>query len=506
MTSQASSKPTHENLVDFYQSLLGSLSMETDSEGLVSMSFGGQQVPAVCSGKRLVIPTRDALRAGHWDQRIAFHPLAENVYRGESPVLKKLRNLVIFRLSSVLSILITELTDLAADKDNHSKLSPSQSKLLNILKDANADTAKDYGKVLNSTSTTHNRLISIYLKRGGRFKGHEHSRVAVASFPIMEEFNKDDPKDRTVFGVKLRVRDFDGLKNLLEYLLPSINKEEAYSHGTNTLVAPYFNVLLHSYLKIAKDLNKVTRRFKARMDADVYEQILIDTSWEDEVDDLAKYRDLIPTLEGNAGEPNVDGEDATPDGVEPPPGESKPKPKKGKDIYSKWIQEQKAEEERSQQEAPPPSQTPSGVEPPPWETPPQAPTPPPAQPSQPAQGGSGHGLSWSEIQRRRQANLSQPPQPVAPPPQYPQQPQVAPPGFAGQPVQQQVPPPGFPQQQPAWNRPQQPTNTFASHPRNMPQQQWGPQQGNWQQQQQQGWGGQQQPQQGWGGPVYPGGI
>lgn len=492
MTSNSASKPTQQGLLDFYRSILGSLGTPVNEEDMVSMEIGGQHFPCKCNGRRVVIPTPKILKESQWDKYIAFHPLSENVYRGESPMLKKLRALVNFRLSSVLSVLVSELTEIAADTDQHSKLSPRQSDYLSTMKDADGRTVKDVEKVLDNIGTTQNRLVSIYLKRGGKFKGEEFSRVAITSFPIMDEFENED---RSVFGVKLRVKDFKGLKALIEYIVPNATDLDAYSYGSNSMSAPYFHVLMHAYLKVAKRLNKVVKMFKSRLDKDVYEGLLIDTSWESEIDDISKYRDLVPVLDGNDGELCTDGEEAE-EAQAAPVTEKAPKTRgRSGGVFAKMAQDL---EEADKAEPQVPAQATQAPTAPPWEAAPQAPVAPvaPTATAPQPQADSDKGLSWKDVVNRQPA-LQQ---------------AAAPPGFAGQPFNPNQPQPGWggQPQQPQWRQPQA-QNTFATHPRNQmnaggwnqPQQQWGPQQAapQWNQPQQPQWN---QPQQ--NGPVYPGGI
>ena len=492
MTSNQSSKPTQQNLLNFYESILGSLGTPVNEESQVSMEISGQHFPCTCQGRRVVLPTPQILKDSQWDKFIAFHPLSENVYRGESPMLKKLRSLVNFRLSGVLSILIEQLTDIAADTDQHSKLNPRQSDYLTTMKDADNRTVKDVEKVLDNIGTDQNRLVSIYLKRGGRFQGEEFSRVAITSFPIMDEF---DNEDRSVFGVKLRVKDFNGLKALIEYIVPNATDLDAYSYGSNSMTAPYFHVLMHAYLKVAKRLNKVTKMFKSRMDKGLYEGMLIDTEWESELDDMAKYRDMVPVLDGNDGELCTDGKDGEPVQEEARAAVAPKQRGKSGGVFAKMAKDLEEESKQPPQAPTPPPQQP--VQAPPWNAAPPAPqAPAPQAPAQPESTGSGKGLSWKDVVNR-QPNVQQ---------------AGAPPGFAGQPFN-----PNQPQPQPGWGQPQQPQthwrqpppqNTFATHPRNQGNVGWGPQQHP---QQQQNWGPQPQQQQNWGpqpqnGPLYPGGI
>lgn len=303
-------------IIELYESIVKSLGLDIDEEGLVSMVLDDQRYPCLIDGKRLAIPTQKRLRSGEWDGLIAFHPLSENVARGESPVIKKLRALVNYRLTEVISTLMTELMELASNPEIHSKVKPGQGELLQVLSEADEKTLKGLERVLSSVTTDgEHRLVSIYLKHGGRWMTNDYSRVAIADFPIVEEFESDEP---TIFGKKLsRKRDKKSIEKLFMYLLPNSDSFETYSYGSNSMVAPYFHALCMSYATIAKQLNKITRKMRSHLDNP--KAITIDLKWVDAMDDLKDYRDLIPVLEGNDGAAPVEraavGKDISADNV-----------------------------------------------------------------------------------------------------------------------------------------------------------------------------------------------
>jgi hypothetical protein len=354
-----------------YKTILETLNMDIDKDGMISMRVMDELFPAMVDGKRLVFPTETLLRAGVSDNVIAFHPLSENIIRGESPVIKKLRALIIYRLSEVIYTIMDQLIHIAADKDAHPKLTPTQSEFLSLVPRADAKTVKSFEKVLGMAETDgEHRLVSIYLKRGGHWKGNKYSRVAVTSFPITDDFDTNEPE---IFGVKMRKSDKEALKNLFLYIVPNGESLEEYSHGSNSMTAPYFHALMKSYLKVAKQLNKVVKRFKKHLhNAD---ELMIDTSWESEIEDLSIYRDIIPSLKGNEGNA-VEAEEKVPT-VNP----------------TNHLKEMAAKVSGMSEPAAPPVEKPQPPTPP---VPPQG-----GQVQKPAQNpSSGNGLSWSEVVSR----------------------------------------------------------------------------------------------------------
>lgn len=301
MTS--SEKVNVRDVLNFYLGVLNSLSMSADDDGLISMLVGDETYPCMINKKRLVMPTGPILKNLDLTKTIPFHPLAEQINRGESTVIKKLKDLVSYRITSIICCLIDELTELAADKSLHDTLTAPQSELLEKLKNVSASTVQRFEKVIGSISTTgDNKLVSIYLKRGGIYKGNTHSIVSVVSFPIMKAIDHNESK---IFDVNIGTKkDMRSFEDLLEYLLPDIRVKESYNAKSDSLEVPYLDALLSSFIKIAKHLNLITSVFSDKLSNP--QGLLIDLSWESEMNRLHLYRNLLPNLEGNIGTTSVD--------------------------------------------------------------------------------------------------------------------------------------------------------------------------------------------------------
>lgn len=292
-----SKKATHDELIDFYKKIASSLGLDYDNEGYLSIR--SSDLPATVENKRLVLPTREILRRSPWDECIAFHPMSENIYRGESDVLRALKRYAMFRIGSIISLTMAALTNLASNEALHNTLTPSQAEILSLMPNSDAKTLDTFEKIINLHSTRgKNKLVNIYLKHGGRYKGEDFSRVSVVTFPITKEFQN---ADRTIFGVKLTVKDFKAFRALFCYILPDCEVPETYSFGSRDLSTPYLDCLLTSFSKIASALNKVVYKFKDHLKDD-FDDIVCDLDWVEELGDLTRYIGIIPTLQGNDGE------------------------------------------------------------------------------------------------------------------------------------------------------------------------------------------------------------
>lgn len=283
-------------ILDFYKSVLASVGItDVDGEGMLSAFYHGSYNPVTVTGKRLVMPIPEILRAGLGDNRVAFHPLCEKITRGErgeSPVLKLLKDAVGLKVDTVFIALIDVLMHTAASPDTHKKIGPKAAEYLKLLPDANEKSYKSVKKILDACKNSPQyRLVNFYLKHGGE---EGASRTCVVSFPIFDEL--DDASTKEIFGVKIDAKDKARLKALLTYVFTE-DYAEVFSYGSNNPEAPYLHALLTSFYKVATQANKLLERHKKHVD-DIEP---IDISWAECLDTFSLFRGMIPALEGNEG-------------------------------------------------------------------------------------------------------------------------------------------------------------------------------------------------------------
>lgn len=387
-------------LLDFYTDLLHSLNIVDVADGRLSLKVpneDGEYTDLHClsNDKRVVLPTDAILRSGSLDGMIAFHPLSENLLRGESEIIKFLRKMVKFRLSSVASQLLIELMAIAADPERHEDLSPRQAEYLRHVPNANAKTLKALSKLIENHSDD---IINIYLKREGGRGDETYRRLAAVSFPIWEELNSP--------GTKVYEVDTGSAKNkktiasLFEFVFPDIDHPEAWSVGSNSGVAPYFDALMRCYSSMARHLAKLVYKYRKYLD---YPDLLRhNMDWDEGLDNLEKWKTLIPPLPGNEGAAKK-GE------KEPAPAAKPSKAPSFKPNYASVAQQTTTE--APEQDIPP------------WEEQPAAAAGTPAAPTtQPATGK----IDWAAT--RHSAQQHQPTAPAWGGPQY-NAPQYQNPGY-----------------------------------------------------------------------------
>lgn len=287
---------------DLYKAILEAVGAVVSDDGLVSMTRPGDDpVPLMVKEKRLAMPTEKLLNVGAFNpdgSLIAFHPICENVVLNTSPVLSKLETMMTFRLTWVMRELIMQLTSIAADPKLHKKLKMKAHGLLSALPEADEKTKDAFHKIAETTTTVgQKKLLNLYVRSGGMYGGEKVSRLG-RFYPAIVDLL--DEEKRTILGVTLRKADVPMFLALIEYILPDYRDPDKYAAPSNALVAPTFHALAKVYGKVANQLNKIIDLHAAQLNDP--EALRIPTEWLDEVQDLTKFREIIPVLPGNDGE------------------------------------------------------------------------------------------------------------------------------------------------------------------------------------------------------------
>jgi len=253
-------------LIDLYQQYLESLGVKADEQGFLTFHYFGLQHPLAVSGKPIALPNQAILnRIGRGEEITAFHPMSETINRGESPVLQELKKLIRLRISSAIVSVLTTLVDICADSNKHKKLSPSAHRVLSAMPEADEKTVKVFESILKEMEEDEKKMALIYLKRQGTHQGKKFSRLAVFKFPLYDEFEEDS---NTVFGIKLRKKDFAGIKALIEFVLPGIEDNGTIAVGSNHMLVPYLDCLTLLYTHLGHLINSMCKVYSKHIPDD----------------------------------------------------------------------------------------------------------------------------------------------------------------------------------------------------------------------------------------------
>ncbi|MDD2879639.1 MAG: hypothetical protein PHQ58_04315 [Rhodoferax sp.] len=296
-------------IIELYKEILAAGYLFADKEGMISAKVKGSTMPFLIDGKRLVLPTKEHLKNGDWSNRVVFHPLSENILRGESKVLERFRNNINMRLNYVLSMVADQLFKLVVNVGGHKHLSPDQSVILSSVKNADEKAYTAFGNLVEDMGLTNKTkcIVHIYLKKGGVVDGKKYNRAAIVTFPLYEELLKNQ---KQVFGVTIAsAKHRESIKQLLEYILPGIEKPHYFDRGSESQIAPYLDCLMQGVLGIASRINNIIDEYGQFMDST--DDLRYTDGWVEVFENLEQLKAEIRSIpmqagnEGSVGDPAV---------------------------------------------------------------------------------------------------------------------------------------------------------------------------------------------------------
>lgn len=294
-----------QKLITLYSQLLDTAGLMVTADGCVSIKpkEGESADPFTVKGKRLVLPTQAHLKNPS-SKTVMFHPLQENLMRGESEVFTEYRKALAVNINLAVLEMVKDLLLLAGSASLHSKLSPDQSEVLSLLKGVNKKTMEVWDKIVSNIPDNQffRSVVKFYMKPSGKIGDKSYTRLGVVSFPLYELLAKPDEK---VYGVELADKHREILKKTFEYIFPELNVPHSYSRGSNSQVAPMFDAMIRSFAAVSQPYNAVLDMFKDLKIPELFDGAVPFSSdwWDDMVnlDALLVEVRKIPMQPGNEG-------------------------------------------------------------------------------------------------------------------------------------------------------------------------------------------------------------
>lgn len=282
---------------EFYKGILESVGLIIDGKH-VYLQSSLAKTPLQIDGRNLVLPLRQVLDDPSWDSEIAFHPLSENIARKDSVVLQRLQSLTNLFANVLTGELLKTMVDYCVDTDSHATLNHKQNAFLECFPDADNNTVTRLDNIIDALGNNHQfvKLVTLRDKKIGE-KKEFFSRVCFVKFPFYDEcltMLEGKRKEYHLFGVKVRKKDVIGFKRLFEFIFKHLDQIDAhYTAGSRSSIAPSFHALMLAYNNVLRPLRDVYRLLKLEFP---------DLRWTEELQDLNKFKGLIPPLDGNEGE------------------------------------------------------------------------------------------------------------------------------------------------------------------------------------------------------------
>lgn len=275
-------------LLELYNKFIDYAGLVIDNDK-VYIPISNSKEPYLVNGKQLVVPSSDILRGFNADSMTVFHPLSEDIIKGESAIINKLRYTINIKINVAIGVLVQSLLNLVDSPEYHKKLSPEQMELLYKIGEIDDKTIKSFITfMIKEVNDKEDRLFSyIYLKRAGTLDNVKYARVAVTSFPFYQSLLKGEK-------YKFRPKDIDALKSVFQFILPEIDETEAYSYGSNSDVAPFLEALMFSSYKITQRINELVEMYKDHIDN--YKSIMFNIDWYDDLVNVNVLKNQIRSI------------------------------------------------------------------------------------------------------------------------------------------------------------------------------------------------------------------
>jgi hypothetical protein len=246
-------------LLETYKAMLEAAGMVVNLDGSVSVRTGETtSKPINITGKRIVIPTTDQLNNPDWSERIAFHPLSENVVKGESIVMTRYRRFILTRMNDSVYNLMKWMVTTAASPKKHATLTPDQAKFLSALPEVSAD---DETKLLTVLENAYNEgvedwFIDIRVVKGGSINGVKNVRTANVFFDFYTNLvtaiaaEKSGKAPKKYYGEVLSNKLVKQLVALVEFLIPNVGDPAIYNAGVTNIGGTFCEAFMLAVEKV----------------------------------------------------------------------------------------------------------------------------------------------------------------------------------------------------------------------------------------------------------------
>lgn len=286
---------------ELYLPILAGLHIYPDESGVLHRIHRESNKICEVNKHKLCLPTDANLKSLSQQEYMFYHPMSENIARGDSVIYNYTKLAMTLRINYTIIGLASILLAIANDKTLDGKLKSHQLDLLAALPKVDKKTVDHFNNVVGKTDLDSNVFFSVYNRRNGKVGGVTYNRVAVVHFPLLEQLKNPEKSDFWSNIKGIRKADYANYLSLFNYLLPDWDVENNYSGVSDSMEAPSFHALIDSFVKVMKRLNEVMDKFRDIADVDdIYSSEI--PAIETAIGQLQKYANIISPLEGNMGE------------------------------------------------------------------------------------------------------------------------------------------------------------------------------------------------------------
>ncbi len=286
-----------KDIIDYYNGLLEYVGY-SNVDGKLIVKITNE--PETIDGKEIYLPTRENLRVDS-NNRIYFHPLGEDVLKGESKVMERLRNMFNTKINVAIQYLMLNLVEVAL---NPQDLDDEQLSFISkVIVDDNG--LKRISTVIKSIIKLEQKdfYAHLYLKKNAKIGDKTYLRGGIFTFPFYKLLDKAVTNDDiSTLPIKVTHKDIKMLMSLYEVMFPLIKEPDSYNYGSNNRNFPYLESFIRTVAAVTENINDIVRVFGDRFnDTD---NIIFDTNNSTSILDYGKMVNatkIIPMLDGNSG-------------------------------------------------------------------------------------------------------------------------------------------------------------------------------------------------------------
>lgn len=268
-----------DTVLEFYTRQFNDLGLPVGENGLVSYKRKDDLKPLTVSGHRMCFPTHALLREAEWDNRIVFHPLAEQYSTELSPILNALKSYIVVSLTTKLSLLAMQLAELGADASRQKGLGKEAGSILKEIGPIDEAVVRHVKAILKLIGDApERRLVNILMKNSN---GGAHLRNCIITFPLVEQIETAfDKGESSVLGVNIiDPKDKPTILKLFKYITG-----DKVITGSNDRTAPYYDCLLLGWLHMAEHFNAQHKLWKSKIPVLKTEVLAYELEWRDIMD------------------------------------------------------------------------------------------------------------------------------------------------------------------------------------------------------------------------------
>ena len=300
-------------LTEFYKQVLENVRFSVDKEDYIYIMSNDQKELLTYNGKVMVLPSKEHLdtlfvkneEGQYVVNKLLFNPLNEDVIKGDSESIKKLKQVVELNLTHVIFAIGELLLTLASNVKLQKKISTDLEMFLATLTKAisqgqrggvvDEKSVENWSNVYSNIAKNYENGFTVYLKKRGTIDGKTYTRVATLSSNLLDDLDNliENTKELTTFklnGVTIRKKDVVVFKEVFKYILKDLTTVNTITVGSNDIEAPTFISLFKLYIKVAKRNNELLTQLKF-VNNEVFDSYFINNLLEEkDLENISRFK------------------------------------------------------------------------------------------------------------------------------------------------------------------------------------------------------------------------